>query len=161
MGALSQHLLCDHCGQKKIWHILFWLLRYPPEITHVASTCISLAKANHISMPNFRGGRKVQFLMSLEKILGYLLMILMTDPGPTCYGPFACHPNPGPTQCLSPLYYSLFLEETSIPPPIFTHPTFALQPGSCCLHCASDELPVLWSLLLPLILVSDFWLQAT
>lgn len=63
MAAPSQHLLHDHRG-RKMWHIMCWLLRYP-EITHTASNHLSLAKANHMSMPNFKSGRKPQTTMSL------------------------------------------------------------------------------------------------
>lgn len=51
-----------------------------PEITHIAPIYISLAKANHMFMPNFKREGKVQSTMSLEKTTGVFVNDLNERP---------------------------------------------------------------------------------
>ena len=54
--------------------------------------------------------------------------------GPLVRAHLLVTPNQGPLLCLSSLCYSLLLEETSIPSPMFTHSMLAL-PLAPTLHC--------------------------
>lgn len=134
---------------------MFWLLRY---LSGNNTYCF------HSHFTDQSKSHKVQSTRSLKNIyvLGCLLLILKAGVRPICYGLFACPLQSRHTLESSLLSsHSLFLEETSIPSPIFTPLTLVLPSGSCFLHCPWDELPGIWFLFLPLILVSAFWLQAT